>query len=65
MHVFMYVILGTQELETKVKLAGLALYLHSSRGLSLCAADSITTNKVWVADSTHASIVHKPRHTLQ
>lgn len=49
MQVFMYVILGTQELETKVELAGLALYLHSSRGLSLCAAGTMTTYKVWLA----------------
>ncbi len=30
MQVFVYVILGAEELETKVKLAGLTLYLHSS-----------------------------------
>ncbi len=43
MQVFMYVILGTQELETKVKLASLALYLQLSQGLSLYAAGTMTT----------------------
>jgi len=58
MQVFMYVILGTQELETKAELAGLALYLHWSRDLSLCAADIMTTNKMWMAGMpiTHAGI---------
>jgi len=69
MQVFMYVILGTQELEIKVELAGLALYLHSSQALSLCAAGTMTPNKAWVAGVPQSHMLalywHTPWYTVQ